>query len=126
MTNKSDEKTKIITAFRKYTRLGLASEMLSPFLAHRRIRGISRSLDEAYDLLAVYDTVRILRLLKRNEELNAVKAIYFSDRNILQRKNIITMRVIRHAYETNCDERTVYRQLQFARRLYSNIRKSYK
>lgn len=125
MRKRTDEKTKIIMAFRKYTRLGLASETLSPFLAYRRIRGVSRTEEEAYDLLAVYDTVRILKLLNRKEELYAVRDIYFADKNILQRRNTVSMRVLRHAYEMNCDERTVYRQLEFARKLYSNLRKSY-
>ena len=125
MINKRDEKTKIIMAFVKYTRLGLASEKLSPFHAYRRIRGVSRSEEEAYDLLAVYDTVRILKLLNKRDELHTVKAIYLADRNILKKKNAISMRVLRHAYEINCDERTVYRQLEFARKLYSSLRNSY-
>jgi len=125
MALKTDEKLKIIMAFRKYTRLGLASEKLSPFVAYGRIKGVSRNESEAYDLLAVYDTVRILRLLNKNDVLHAVKAVYFSNTASLKKGSSVSLRVLRHAYETNCDERSVYRQLEFARKLYSNLRKSY-
>ena len=125
MSYKTDEKVKIIMAFRKYTRLGLASDTLSPFAAHIRIRGVSRNESEAYDLLAVYDTVRVLKLLKKNDVLCAVKAVYFADIRTLQKRNTVSLRVLRHAYETSCDERSVYRKLEFARNLYSTLRKSY-
>ena len=125
MSYRSSEKIKIIMAFRKYTRLGLASERLSPFVAYRRIKGCSRNESEAYDLLAVYDTVRILRLLNKKDELRAVNEVYFANNRDIKKTDSVSLRVMRHAYETNYDERTVYRQLQYVRKLYSNLRKSY-
>lgn len=126
MTALTNDKLKIITAFRKYTRLGLASNYLSPFVAYRRIRGVSRNITEAYDLLAVYDTVRFLKFIGKDEVLKAVEAIYLTDYKSLKKRNAVSMRVIRYAYEINYDERTVYRQLEYARKIYSEIRKSYK
>ena len=126
MTSKNTEKLKIISSFRKYTRLGLASRRLSPFDAYKRIRGTSRNENEAYDLLAVYDTVRLLKLLGKTDVLETVMAIYLADSRVLQKRNVVTLRVIRHAYETNCDERTIYRQLEYARKIYTDIRSSYK
>lgn len=126
MTALNNDKLKIITAFRKYTRLGLASNYLSPFVAYRRIRGVSRNITEAYDLLAVYDTVRFLKFIGKDEVLKAVEAIYLTDYKSLKKRNAVSMRVIRYAYEINYDERTVYRQLEYARKIYSEIRKSYK
>ena len=126
MTALNNDKLKIITAFRKYTRLGLASNYLSPFVAYRRIQGVSRNITEAYDLLAVYDTVRFLKFIGKDEVLKAVEAIYLTDYKSLKKRNAVSMRVIRYAYEINYDERTVYRQLEYARKIYSEIRKSYK
>ena len=125
MTYRKEEKLKIIMAFRKYTRLGLSSEKLSPFVAYSRIKGCSRNNNEAYDLLAVYDTIRFLKILKKNEILRTVKAVYFADGKGIHKRNTVSLRVLRHAYETNCDERTIYRQLEYAKKLYSALRNSY-
>ncbi|MGM9682110.1 MAG: hypothetical protein ACI3XQ_00775 [Eubacteriales bacterium] len=118
----SVDRRKIMSAFRKYTRLGLASHTLSPLDAYARIRGCCRSRSEACDLLAVYDTVRILRILGKNDVLEAVRDVYFCRPSARILKNEISERVARRALESNCDERTVYRQLAFARRLYTKIR----
>ena len=37
-------------------------------------------------------------------------------------KNEISLRILHYAYENNCDERTVYRQLQYARSVYKLVR----
>ncbi len=122
---KNEEKYKIISAFRKYTRLGLASGKLTPFDAYDRIRGCSKTIEEACDLLAVYDTIRLLHISGKKDVLASVKAIYFAEIGRAPRKNEISARVLRHAYETNCDERSVYRQLEYARKLYKNLRNNY-
>ena len=118
------EKIKIISAFRKYTRLGLASDRLSPFDAYDRIRGVSKSYGEALDLLAVYDTLRILKMSGKLDIIAAVYAIYFDAINKKPKKNDISLKVTRYAYETHRDERTVYRQLQYVRKLYKLLRSS--
>ena len=57
------EKQKTIFTFRKYTRLGLANSRLCPFDVYDIIRGVSKTKSDALDLLAVYDTLRILTAL---------------------------------------------------------------
>ena len=116
------EKKRIITAFRKYTRLGLAKRNLSPFDAYDRIRGVCRSKSDALDLLAVYDTLRLLRISGKYDVIKAVYAVYFDFLGRRPRKNEISNRVLRYAYENHCDERTVYRQLEYARKLYKMLR----
>ena len=118
---KADKKT-IVSSFRKYSRLGLANDKLSPFDAYDRIRGVCRTKGEALDLLAVYDTMRLLRISNKTEVIKAVYAVYFGHLGRNPRKNEISDRVLRHATENYCDERTVYRQLEYARKLYLTLR----
>ena len=122
ISEKQIEKYRIISAFRKYTRLGLATQNLSLFEAYDRIRGACKTEQESLDLVAVYDTVRLLRILERTEVIRAIQAVYFYTSKGMPKKNEISMRVLRYAYENHCDERTVYRQLQYARRIYKIVR----
>jgi len=122
---RNEENLRIISAFRKYARLGLASAKLSPFDAYERIRGVSKNHEIARDLLAVYDTIRLLKLSRKNDVLDALYAVYFRSLERYTPKNSITQRVLRHAYETNSDERSVYRRLSYARKLYKNLRDNY-
>ena len=120
MTNSSDRK-RIIHTFRKYSRLGLASQRLDAFDAYDRIRGCSRTRREAKELLAVYDTVRILKLTDNREVLAALYDVYFSLSGRTLRKSDISNRILRHACDNNCDERTVYRRLSYAFSLYKKM-----
>ena len=122
ISEKQLEKYKIISAFRKYKRLGLATQKLSLFEVYDRIRGACKTEQEALDLLAVYDTVRLLRISEKTDVIKALSAVYFYSSNATRRKNEISLRVLRYAYENHCDERTVYRQLQYARRIYRIVR----
>lgn len=117
-----NDKTTIIASFRKYSRLGLANERLSPFDAYDRIRGVCKNKSDALDLLAVYDTMRLLRISNKTEVIKAVYAVYFGSLGKKPKKNEISDRVLRHATENYCDERTVYRQLEYARKLYLMLR----
>lgn len=118
------EKLRIILAFRKYTRLGLPSENLKPFDAYSRIRGCCRSYSEACDLLAVYDTMRLLKFMGKDDVIKSVQAVYLDHIQRRPKKNDISHRVLRHAMENHCDERTVYRQLEYARKLYKMLREA--
>ena len=122
ISEKQIEKYRIISAFRKYTRLGLATQNLSLFEAYDRIRGACKTEEEALDLVAVYDTVRLLKISERADIIKALRAVYFYSSRPTAKKNEISMRVLRYAYENHCDERTVYRQLQYARRIYKLVR----
>jgi hypothetical protein len=117
-----NDKTAIVSSFRKYSRLGLANDKLSPFDAYDRIRGVCKNKSEALDLLAVYDTMRLLRISNKTEVIKAVYAVYFGMSGKKPKKNEISERVLRHASENYCDERTVYRQLEYARKLYLMLR----
>ena len=118
------EKNKIISAFRKYTRLGLSNARLTPFEAYERIRGVCLDKECANDLLAVYDTIRFLKISGKTEVLSAVRAVYLDTLRKKPHKNDISLRVLRYAYENNYDERTVYRQLEYARKMYKLVRSS--
>ncbi len=122
ISDKQIEKYKIISAFRKYTRLGLSDEKLSPFDAYDRIRGVCKNKEDALDLLAVYDTLRLLRLSGKNEIIRVVYYVYFDTLRRKPKKNEISSKILRYAYDNHCDERTVYRQLKHARSLYKMIR----
>ena len=122
ISEKQLEKHKIISAFRKYTRLGLSTQKLSLFDVYDRIRGACKSEEDALDLLAVYDTVRLLKISGRTDVIKALGAVYFYSSKGMPKKNETSMRVLRYAYENHFDERTVYRQLQYARRIYKLVR----
>lgn len=118
------DKRRIINVFIKYARLGLSSGKVDVFTVYDRIRGCCRSKAEARELLAVYDTVRFLNLTGNTESLRALSAVYFSlDRR--PRKSDISRRITRYACDYNCDERTVYRRLALAIKIYENILDSY-
>lgn len=112
------ERDRIIRVFRKYARLGLASPRLDVFSAYERIKGVSRNRREAYELLAVYDTVRFLKLTGRKDSLDALYDVYFYSSARPFGKSEISLRVLRHAKKASCDERTVYRRLAYVAEIY--------
>ena len=118
----TSERIRIINIFRKYSRLGLASGRLDPIDAYERIRGCCRCREEALELLAVYDTIRLLAACGKKDCLDALVKIYFplSQRSISKRE--ISERVIRYAYDNHCDERTVYRRLSYAVGVYRMLK----
>ena len=104
-------------AFRRYARLGFDKNKIKVFEAYSLIRGVSKSDEDAFKLLGVYDTMRLLSLTDP-ESADAVRAVYFADRGRSPSANQIGMRVLRYATEHNCDQRTVYRRLRSAKELY--------
>lgn len=108
------ERIRIINVFKKYSRLGLARGDLDATEVYGRIIGCSKSKKEARELLAVYDTVRILGITGRKDCLDALREIYFSPSCKRLGRNAVSERVIRFASESYCDERTVYRRLSYA------------
>ncbi len=69
-------------------------------------------------LLAVNDMIRYLRSTGKCETIAAVEAVYFAGQGRTPRKNEITDRVRRFAVCHSMDERTVWRRLDEAKRLY--------
>lgn len=113
-------KEKAAQAFRCYARLSLdGTESLLELLC--RIRGIcgERSV---LDMLAVFDTLRLLELEGDDIAVRAVREIYFATARRRIRAGEISMRVRRLAYEANCDDRTVYRRLEKARSIWERVR----
>ena len=105
-------------AFIKYARLGLDRRDFTSAELASRLRGSFSELGVA-ELMTVYDTLRVLEALGKGESAEAVRAVYFRDRGRSPRKNDTTYAVLRFAAERHMDERTVWRRLNEARRLYS-------
>ncbi|NLW73881.1 MAG: hypothetical protein GX057_03160 [Clostridiales bacterium] len=108
-------------AFRRYAEYGLDRRRLDMFEIRDAIRGCC-SGQSAYDMLAVYDTLRLLEAIGQKECADAVRAVYFAGGGRRPRRNDVTFRVRRHAYERNYDERTIYRQLRRAKEIYRLLR----
>ncbi len=111
---------KAARAFRNYARLGLAGSR-SSIETVCKIRGIC-SDSAALDMLAVFDTLRLLEFLGDKIALHAVRDIYFATARAKLHSNEITLRIRRLADEMHCDERTVYRRLKKARDMWEYLR----
>ena len=110
-----------VSAFRKYARYGFDKAGLDLFEMCDLARGAAPSKESALALVAVYQTMQMLECLGRKETADVVRAVYFRfpDRPI--RKNDISWRVSRFAFESYMDERTVYRHLRAAKELFLNF-----
>lgn len=117
-------------SFYSYARLGLHKQKLSIIDMHKRIVICCCPRDENSEkvesetsrrILTVYDTLRLLGFMGRNNEIRAMYAVYFSTNGRKPKKNELHLRVLRHAYEQNCDERTVYRRLNYGKKLFNYI-----
>lgn len=111
-------------AFRRYAQLGFDRRALTVFEAYEAISGCCRSRESTLDMLAVYDTLRLLCESGREDCVCAVYEVYFSAERRALCRNDLSYRVRRHAYETSCDERTVYRRLRRAAELYGFLRRN--
>lgn len=107
-------------AFRNYARLGL-TESHSVIDTVCKIRGICTD-SAALDMLAVFDTLRLLDHLGDKIALRAVRDIYFATAGSKPHSNEITLRIRRLADELHCDDRTVYRRLKKARDMWEYLR----
>ncbi len=116
---------KIIKTFTKYARLGLAAGRLDALEVYARINGCARTRSEARELLAVYDTVRFLKISGKEDALRAVCCVYFSQSRRQYSKDGINDRVLRYSMSAGCDARTVYRQLAYAVKVYEAVIESY-
>lgn len=108
-------------SFMHYARYGFAGREGEGFAIYDSIRGSVSGKREAAKMLAVCDTLRILRFLGREETVAAVEAVYFARRGRTPRRNEISMRVRRFAAQHFLDDRTVYRRLADAKRLFFQL-----
>lgn len=118
MRMKKSDADRATAAFCRYARYGFDKRDLRDFEMMDCIRGTARNIAEAREMLAVYDTLRFLKYMKKGEELQVVRAVYFSRRGKRLRRNDISLRVRRFAVENYYDERTVYRRLSEVKRLF--------
>ena len=122
LNEKTNEKrNEIIRAFRKYARLGLTQSGLNPIQIYKRIDILCVSRRNKLDMLAVFDTLRILELNGAYDTLDAIYSVYFDGKAYRLDKHERGRRVIALAKEQYCDGRTVYRRLEKARALYEKI-----
>ena len=119
---KNEARNEIIRAFRKFARLGLDSEQLNPIQVYKKIDILCHSRRTRLEMLAVYDTLRLLWLDGETATVDAVKRVYFQGKAYRLTKYDISARVIALASDAHCDERTVYRRLERARAIYEKIR----
>lgn len=124
---KSSERRSMTYSMICYCRLGGVEGCKSPFDLCKRIEGACASnLALALDIWALHACFMTLAVLKENETLKALNEIYLQpfSKDLRGRvtKKEISERVLRFAYENHLDERTVYRRLQRARKLWLDIR----
>lgn len=122
---KMNEKSKdAVRAFRKYARLGLTSGTLNPIQKYKRIDMMCVSRRSKLEMLAVFDTFRLLEISGDQSTIYAVNSVYL--RNLSHRllRHDIGNAVRACATEQFCDERTIYRRLEKARELFLHLHKN--
>ena len=121
MEIKKKDSDRAARAFMRYARYGFDRRELHDFEMMACIGGCSGNMREAREMLAVYDTLRLLKYMKKKEVLQAVQSIYFQRRGKRLHRNDISLRVRRFAVENYYDDRTVYRHLAEAKRLFLSV-----
>ena len=110
-----------VRAFIKYARLCPDAGELSYFDICERLRGAMGNEENAYRMLAVYDTLRLLRANGKDVSADAVEYVYMEDTSKILRKNEISFRVLKFAALNFMDIRTVWRRLAEAKELYLKL-----
>lgn len=118
----NEKRNEIIRVFRKFARLGLDSETLSPIQVYKKIDILCASRRGRLDMLSVYDTLRLLWLNNEIEIIEAIRRVYFEGKEYRLTKYDIGARVLALANDEHCDERTIYRRLERARKIYEKLR----
>lgn len=121
-SNNVRERIEIVRAFKKYARLGLGLRSLNPAQMYKRIDVLCPSRRLKLDMLSVYDTMRLLALEGDVLTLDALSQVYLADLSYRAPDEASAL-ITACARRQFCDERTVYRRLERARSLYSDIRK---
>lgn len=83
-----------------------------------------RILARQYDtlpLICVRDTLRVLDAIGETECLAAVRAVYFENIRLPIKKNEISYRVRSFAFKMFIDDRTVYRRLERAGKIWLSL-----
>ena len=122
MTLTNKQRKEAVRAFRKFARMGFADEQLNPIQIYKRIDVLCHAHRIKIDMLALYDTLRLLALSGDDETLRAVEEVYLSSARRRFSENETSYLVRKYADKNYCDERTVYRRLHKAIALYIKIR----
>lgn len=117
---KFDRSTRI---FHKYARLGFDKRRFSSIEIASRAYGCCGSEKEALRLIAVYDMLRMLNAFGKKDCADALRAVYFENRGRPPRLNDISFAVRRFAEKNRIDDRTVWRRINEAKKLYSMLLK---
>ena len=124
---KIKERRKMSLALVRYSRLNVSVGCDDSLEIYRRIVGVcGHNREIALDLLAVKDLIMVLKLEDDEQTLNILNEIYFEPfskhpQRPLKR-NEMSYRILRFAYENNIDERTVYRKLHKACMIWQKLR----
>ena len=119
---KDDKRNEIIRIFRRYARLGLGECDLNPIQIYKKIDVLCSSRRTKLDMLAVFDTLRLLELSDETETLIAIRRVYLEGRTHRVTKHELGRRVSELARDLYCDDRTIYRRLEKARELFEKTR----
>jgi hypothetical protein len=106
-------------AFVRYAKLGCPSTEEYALSVSGRADAYGRILD----VDAVNRVLDVLALRGRDDVIGAIRAVYFVSPQGKPRHGAITMRARRYAVDCPADERTVYRWLKMARRMFAEQRK---
>ena len=120
--NQNAKRDEIVRIFRKYARLGLSDCNLNPIQIYKKIDVLCTSRRTKLDMLAVFDTIRLLSLKGDEETLLAIDKIYFAGKAHRLTKYERGRRVCDLASNQYCDDKTVYRRLKKARDVYEKVR----
>ena len=121
---RTNNRENIIRIFRKFASMGFYNHNYNPIQVYKKIDMFCISRRSKLDMLAVFDTLRLLTLLGEVDTVKCIEMVYFS--NLTQRLSRQEMgrRISKCALELFRDERTVYRKLEYARDLFEQIREN--
>ena len=118
----NEKRNEIIRIFRRYARLGLGECGLNPIQVYKKIDVLCTSRRSKLDMLAVYDTLRLLELSNDDDVLIAIFRVYLAGKTHRLTKHELGNRVAQLSREQYCDDRTIYRRLEKARTIFEKIR----
>ena len=121
---RTNNRENIIRIFRKFASMGFYNHNYNPIQVYKKIDMFCISRRSKLDMLAVFDTLRLLTLLGEVDTVKCIEMVYFS--NLTQRLSRQEMGrgISKCALELFRDERTVYRKLEYARDLFEQIREN--
>lgn len=108
----------MIRIFERYAALGIPSEAADVLSVLEKINASAECDSERRELIAVYITLLLLRATEDKEVLASFLGVYLSGGDGQRR---IGSRVLRYSFETHRDERTVYRLIAYAQKLYGRV-----